>query len=496
MEPELHTTIPAVHPAAVIGNGETCALVSVDGSVTWLAFPHAGGRAWLDTEAPFFVRPRGDAVASFDYVGETPVLQTTWRCGDARACVTDFLPVRPGEGGQARRLRRRLVRLVEVLEGEMEFSFRLAPRPGGKPVELIEDPAGLLLVTAGQALVLQTSGEVRLQRDGVVTDTFCLARGQRRAFVLTWHPEADPDVEEMGATEPDWELDGTYDHWLAWGQRCPFQGVQRPHILRVLALLAATASPVPPVIPAPGFVASPTQLLAAAALAAWGYEDALSDALRRWQPHGTHMSDFLDGATLLDALAEGYSTGMVEPGVWLPYEPLLVRWSAQLTDYVTGKAAAHFSTRQIVTLWLGLRGVLRLEDEGLWRSGVAAVQAAVECLEGWLLVAPDAPAGWRALGAEQGTPDGLFLDDPERPALGADEMLWAIRCTLHGGAYTQARRALDRFWLQYSPVWNPALALAEGADRALWAQAAWLSAKVYLQEPPKPGRVNLPDEWD
>lgn len=496
MEQEVHKTIPVARPAAVVGNGETCALVGTDGTIYWLTFPHAAGVAWLDVGADFTLSPLAAGEASFEYVGQTPVLQTKWCCGESRACVTDFLPVRGAEGGGlSPRPRRRLIRMVEVVEGDMEFAFRLAPRPRGKPVDLVEDPAGLLLVGEGEAMVLQTSGEVRLRGDGVVTDTFRLARGQRRVFVLTWHMNTDPDIVDMPATEPDWELDGTYDYWLAWERRCPFDGVQRPYILRILALLAASHIGTPSVS-APSFVASPTRLSAAAALAAWGYEEALPERLETWRPQGTHLRDFLEGAGLLDLLAEGYVTGLIGPSLWLPYEITLARWAGHLAEVVLDDAIAHVSTADILTCWLGLRGVMRLADEGLWRSDTARVSEAARRLVASLAGAQDAPPGWGALLQDGENAAGLFLDDPERPDLGWHDTLWAIRCTLDGGAYTQARRALDRFWLNYSPVWKPVPPVSAGADPAHWTQAAWLSARIYLQGPPAPGRVDLPDAWD
>ncbi|MEB3285477.1 MAG: hypothetical protein VKN33_09350 [Candidatus Sericytochromatia bacterium] len=492
----LFQTVPAAFPAAVLGDGKSVGLLRADGSINALAFPDRAGESWFGADATFTLAPVEAAVASFEYVGVTPVLQTTWQQGDARACVTDFMPLRGNVTGSPTWPRRRIIRIVEALDAEMDFRMVLTAHLGGEPVELLEDPEGVVLVAARESLVFQTSGEVLLAADGVVSSTFRLARGERRVFVLTWHPTPDPEVHSINAREADWELDGTLDYWMTWERRCPFNGVQRAHVMGALVLLAATGGLEPNFIHSQIHFGAQTRLLAAAALSAWGYEEALAVALRGWSPQGERLDELIDGAQLLSALAQAAVSGLIEARVWLPHLEKIEIFAQNLSHCVMDIDALKCSGEQLVALALALDAVFCLEEEGLWRADTMPLRAAQETLKTHMAAVGELPRGWRSLFEPTEVLDGLFLDDPGRPILGWRETLWAVRLTLRAGAYTQARRAMDRFWLTHQTVFCAEIPDAHGADHDLWAHAAWLSALIYLVDPPTPGRLELPDEWD
>src|SRR6056297_3819579 len=83
----------------LVGNLETCALVTVDGSVDWCPFPHLEspslfGRI-LDAEdgGHFSIRPDASYESTHRYLDRTNVLETEFQTGMGTLTVTDFMPV-------------------------------------------------------------------------------------------------------------------------------------------------------------------------------------------------------------------------------------------------------------------------------------------------------------------------------------------------------------------------------------------------------------------
>ena len=115
---------------AVVGDMQSVALVSADGSVDWLCLPR------FDSEACFAallgtrdhgcwqIAPSGRSTASRRYAGETLILQTRWETATGVAEVTDFMP--PREDGEPPVL----IRLVQGVSGTVDMGVRLTLRFG------------------------------------------------------------------------------------------------------------------------------------------------------------------------------------------------------------------------------------------------------------------------------------------------------------------------------------------------------------------------------
>lgn len=495
---ELTLTIQAARPAAAIGNGRAAALVAPDGTIEWLAMPHSGGESIFNSAgkppATFSLAPENGRLTSRGYIGETAVLETLWECPDgSRAQVVDFLPVRTiGDGTSPRWVHDRLVRIVEVLEGTMTFHYRLSPRPDGRAVNLVEDPNGLIFMGAGSALVLQTAGDVTLRRDGSIDGRVKLEKGQRHGCLLTWYGTPDPDVREATTTEPDWELDATYEYWLAFARACPFQGAQREHILRLLALLKAWL-PQPGTEGLPPFFTGPFAPIAPLVLAAWGHEAELAPAAAAWPPAP------IGAGWLLDALAAGNATGLLDPFAWLDAWPRLAAAADALAAVRAHPApsrnpdaaspwppAGAADVALDLAIVAGLRGAAALAEDLLQPGEVAGWRQAADAAANRLRMRPDlAPAGWEvALGLSADAGAGVDIAPADPTAA-----YWAIRRELSGGAYLQARRLLDGYMRDQLPA-RPGLA----PDLGSLAGLLWLAALVYLQSPPTPVRVQLPGD--
>src|ERR1700755_1590736 len=85
---------------ALIGDCETAALVSRDGSIDWLCWPRfdsgACFAALLGTRENglWRIAPKaGDARVTRRYKGDTLILETQFETADGAVCVTDFMPI-------------------------------------------------------------------------------------------------------------------------------------------------------------------------------------------------------------------------------------------------------------------------------------------------------------------------------------------------------------------------------------------------------------------
>ena len=148
---------------ALIGDGETAALVARDGSIDWLCLPRfdsaACFAALLGTEengrwiiAPDGVEPRVDR----RYWDDTLILETTFEAPDGIARLIDFMPVR-GEYSH-------LVRLVVGERGRLRFRTQLVIRFGYGAIVpwVIRTPDEALRAIAGpDKLVLRTPVPLR-----------------------------------------------------------------------------------------------------------------------------------------------------------------------------------------------------------------------------------------------------------------------------------------------------------------------------------------------
>ena len=113
----------ALEDLAMVGDGETVALVSREGSIEWLCLPRFNSAACcaalLGTgeHGYWAIRPKGPIRRSEQrYASDTLVLETDISSDDGTIRITDFMPIRDHNPT--------LVRIVEGLEGKVETSFQ------------------------------------------------------------------------------------------------------------------------------------------------------------------------------------------------------------------------------------------------------------------------------------------------------------------------------------------------------------------------------------
>jgi GH15 family glucan-1,4-alpha-glucosidase len=231
---------------AIVGDMQSVALISTDGSVDWLCLPR------FDSEACFAallgttehghwrVAPAAaaqgsgssrPAAASRRYAEDTLMLETRWDTDGGTVRVTDFMP--PREDGTPPVL----VRIVTGLSGNVDMDVTLTVRFGyGSIVPWVTKTEGGIKATAGpDSIWLRTP--VSLVGKGMAhTARFRVAEGEVVPFVLTYMPSHDAEPAHLDAVR---SLEQTRKFWEQWVARCTYQGTYRDAVVRSLITLKA-----------------------------------------------------------------------------------------------------------------------------------------------------------------------------------------------------------------------------------------------------------------
>jgi GH15 family glucan-1,4-alpha-glucosidase len=241
---------------ALIGDCETAALVSRDGSIDWLCWPRFDSGACFAAllggpeHGRWRIAPAETervTRATRAYRGETMVLETVFETEGGTVAVTDFMPV---DGPNSD-----IVRLVEGRAGEVALSTELIIRfDYGSIVPWVSRmDDGRLRMIAGPDMVTLAS-DVPTHGEHLTTiGDFTVRAGDTREFVLTWSPSHEPPPDTVDVREA---LRKTSDFWAAWASRCRYDGPRRDAVVRSLLTLKALTYG-----PTGGIVAAPTTSL-------------------------------------------------------------------------------------------------------------------------------------------------------------------------------------------------------------------------------------------
>jgi GH15 family glucan-1,4-alpha-glucosidase len=238
----------------LIGDCQTAALVSRQGSVDWLCWPRfdsdaclaalLGGQSngfWLVTpsEEPTQVRRR--------YRPDTLILETEFTTDAGTAVLTDFMLPRAAGSD--------LIRIVTCRDGEVTMCMELVLRFGyGCVTPWVSrlDDGALRAIAGPDMVVLRTPAIVRGENFKTLA-MFTLARGKSMPFVLSYAPS---HLAPPAAVDPHEALEKCEQFWREWTASTKADGPHAAAIRRSLVTLKALTYQ-----PSGGIVAAPTTSL-------------------------------------------------------------------------------------------------------------------------------------------------------------------------------------------------------------------------------------------
>jgi GH15 family glucan-1,4-alpha-glucosidase len=164
------------------------------------------------------------------YRGDTLILETEWHTPTGDIRVTDFMPPRDGKPPV-------VVRIVEGLSGSVDVSCVFRVRFGyGQVTPWVRRADSCLLAVAGpDSLWLDTPVELT-GRSFAHEATFTVPAGERVPFVLAWVPSHESAPDRCDALQA---AEVTQRYWDEWVSRCTYHGTYRDAVVRSLITLKA-----------------------------------------------------------------------------------------------------------------------------------------------------------------------------------------------------------------------------------------------------------------
>jgi GH15 family glucan-1,4-alpha-glucosidase len=246
-------TAPRIEDYALIGDCETAALVSRDGSIDWLCFPRFDSPACFAAllGTPEHGRWRLAPVEAVRQVHRryregTLVLETEFETAEGRVALIDCMPPRTEMPD--------VLRVVRGIRGRVTMRMDLALRFAyGSLVPWVRRADDGVTAVGGVDLVrLRTP--VALRGEGFQTVAeFTVTAGEEVPFELSWQPSYRP-VAPRG--DPIGRVEDTERWWREWSGRCTYDGLYRDEVLRSLIVLKALTYR-----PSGGLLAAPTTSL-------------------------------------------------------------------------------------------------------------------------------------------------------------------------------------------------------------------------------------------
>ncbi|MGW4405301.1 glycoside hydrolase family 15 protein [Nonomuraea sp. NPDC004702] len=251
---------PQIADHGMIGDLQTAALVSSDGTIDWWCTPRFDSPSLfasiLDSERGGHCRLAADMEGSDEaavrqlYLPDTAVLVTRFMASGGVGEVADFMEPNTSSTPSGRH---RLVRFVRVVRGSLPFVFSCRPRfdYGRAPHTLALGDAGSAVFQGpGTNLHLQAAGPVALRPDGedIVAD-FTLQAGQTAAIVLTSCSGDDQAVPPVTADGIRDSFEACRAFWHGWLRASRYRGrwrdmVNRSAITLKLLTYAPTGAPI------------------------------------------------------------------------------------------------------------------------------------------------------------------------------------------------------------------------------------------------------------
>lgn len=198
---------------AIIGNCETVALVSRQGSIDWLCWPHFGSPACFaalvgtNENGCWSIAPVESSSGTRRYLDHTLVLETWFETQEGSVAVVDFMPIRQGNS--------HLVRMVRGTRGKVAMRMELVLRfDYGRSVPWVSrmDDGSLRAIAGPDMVVLRTTEDIRGENLKTVSE-FTIEQGQTASFALSYGPSFEDVPQPL---DPAGELKETVQWWEKW----------------------------------------------------------------------------------------------------------------------------------------------------------------------------------------------------------------------------------------------------------------------------------------
>ncbi len=242
---------------AMIGNGQTAALVAVDGAIDWLCMPRFDSPSVfarvLDAKrgGAMAVRPVRRPFESLQrYDSDTNVLETLFTFDGGALRVVDFMPWSDDPRAAIHEIHRR----IDCPSGSAPLEIVFDPR-----FDYARDVPRIHVTEAGamaegkkrERLALSLSRPLDFVQlpDGGIRATMTLRPGEHLWCVLAWDGQG---IEPAASHRPYEHLRVTRRRWREWSSKLTYDGPWRHHVLRsALALKLLIYGPTGAVVAAP-----------------------------------------------------------------------------------------------------------------------------------------------------------------------------------------------------------------------------------------------------
>ena len=238
---------------AIIGDCHTAALISKQGSIDWLCFPHfdsgACFAALLGTaeHGHWSIAP-AESIRNIrrTYRGDTLILETEFETENGSVVLVDCMTPRDDVP--------QVVRMIVGKRGQVRMRMDLVMRfDYGSVVPWVrKSERGITAIAGPDKLTLCTEVPLHGERFTTVGD-FTINQGQQISFDLAWCPSHQKASKPV---DPARAIQETQQWWEQWSSRCSYQGKWRDAVVRSLIVLKALTF-----LPTGGIVAAPTTSL-------------------------------------------------------------------------------------------------------------------------------------------------------------------------------------------------------------------------------------------
>ena len=287
---------------ALIGDCETAALVSREGSIDWLCMPSFSSAACfaalLGTADHGFwkISPAGRVKSSNrSYAGKTVIVETTFETSSGAVKLIDFMPPRDEHSN--------VIRIVRGLRGKVAMRTELALRfDYGRTVPWVTRKEHELHAVAGPDMVVVRArhgggGSIELSGEGLSTvGEFSVKEGETVSFSLIYSSSLG---EVPKPVDIEAALEKTRKYWTEWMSGCTYQGQYADAVQRSLMTLKAMTYR-----PSGGIVAAVTTSL-----------PEQIGGVRNWDYRYCWLRD--TSFTLLVLMLAGYRDEAIEWRKWL-----------------------------------------------------------------------------------------------------------------------------------------------------------------------------------